>query len=57
MPKESRIPNLPPEIEAYSAYLKRQQKIDDWFYGSLIVGCFLAIIFAGIMWVRELIAR
>ncbi len=49
--------NPPPELEAYSAYLKRQEKIANWFYGTLIVGCFLAIIVAGVMWIRGLITQ
>jgi len=34
--------------EAFARTLERQEKVDDWFYGILIIGCFLLMIIVSI---------
>ena len=33
-----------PGVQEYFAHLNRSEKVLDWVYGSLFVGCFLALV-------------
>ncbi|MGH7238516.1 MAG: hypothetical protein ACREHG_00465 [Candidatus Saccharimonadales bacterium] len=45
-----------PYVQQYLAHLDRSEKVLDWVYGGLAIGCFLAFIFALAIIIKMIIA-